>query len=170
MTLDFFWDWRLCWPWRPFALWQISHHVLNGKWVSSWSSFSAELHVKGTWCTEVPELAERDLLDSLLPIWFFLNLKWFCHQYPQWCWMLTERLRSWTKGLTIEDDDLEHSLEEPNLMHSSDFDDCEEVLCADAAEGCTFLEDELEDDCDEWHRGQWFWFLTSSNEGDVLDT
>ena len=51
---------------------------------------------------------------------------------------------------------LEHDLEEPNLMHSSDFDGSEEVLWADVAEGCTFLfrEDELEDDCDELHQDQ----------------
>ena len=38
-------------------------------------------------------------------------------------------------------------------MHSSDFDDSEEVLCDDAAEEYTFLfrEDELEVDCDELH-------------------
>ena len=51
-------------------------------------------------------------------------------------------------------DDPEHDLVEPNLMHSSDFDDNEEVLCDDAAaEECTFLfrEDELEVDCDELH-------------------
>ena len=58
--------------------------------------------------------------------------------------------------LTSGDDDLEHDLEEPNLMHTNDFDDSEEVLCADVAEGCTslFHEDELEDDCDELHRDQ----------------
>ena len=51
---------------------------------------------------------------------------------------------------------LEHDLEEPNLMHSNDFDDSEEVLCDDVAEECTFLfhEDELEVDCDELHLDQ----------------
>ena len=41
-------------------------------------------------------------------------------------------------------------------MHSSDFDDSEEVRCADVAEGCTSLshEDTLEDDCDRWRRDQ----------------
>ena len=49
-------------------------------------------------------------------------------------------------------------------MHSNDFDDSEEVLCDDVAEGCTFPfhEDELEDDCDELHSSPMMGFLTSS--------
>ena len=47
--------------------------------------------------------------------------------------MLTDCLRSRTEDLTIKDDDFEHDLEEPNLMHSNDFDDSEEALYADAA-------------------------------------
>ena len=45
----------------------------------------------------------------------------------------------------------EHVLEEPSLTHSNDFDDSEEVLCADVAEecACLFREDELEDNRDE---------------------
>ena len=99
--------------------------------------------------------------------------------------MLTDCLRSWTEDLTIEGENFEHDLEEPNLMHSNDFDDSEEVLCADAVEVWTFLfrEDELEDDFDEWHRDQWLDSLDvfnneeahmnddfASDEGDMLDT
>ena len=41
-------------------------------------------------------------------------------------------------------------------MHSNDFDDSEEVPCADVVEECTFLfhEDELEGDCDELPQDQ----------------
>ena len=114
------------------------------------------------WYIEVPALVERS--SWLLPTWSVLNLKWFCHQSPQWCWMLIDCLlvRSWTEGLTIKDDDFQHDLEEP--MHSSDFDDSEEVLCADAVEVCTFLFHE------RWTWGRLWWmasrpiigFLTSS--------
>ena len=68
----FFWDWCLRWPWS---------------WVS-----------KEPWYIEVPELAVRGLLDSLLLRWFFLSLTGFCHRSRQWSWMLTgcrHELRIW---------------------------------------------------------------------------
>ena len=70
--------------------------------------------------------------------------------------MLTDCLMLLTEGLISGDDDLGHDLEEPNLTHSNDFDDSEEVLCADIVEECVFpfKEDELEDDCDELHQDQ----------------
>ena len=37
--------------------------------------------------------------------------------------MLSDCLRLRTEGLTNGDDDLEHDLEEPSLMHSNAFDD-----------------------------------------------
>ena len=53
--------------------------------------------------------------------------------------MLTDSLGLYTEDLTSGDDDLEHDLEEPNLMHSDDFGDYEEAPCADVAEECTLL-------------------------------
>ena len=95
--------------------------------------------------------------------------------------MLIACLRLYTEGLTSGDDDLEHDLDRPNLVHSNDFGDNEEVPFADVAEECAFLfhEDELEDDCDELTND---WILDdfhnekvdmnddlASDEGDMLD-
>ena len=148
---------------KPFVLWQISaassrtmtwtgsesvHEVLSLSLSLSLSLFlSAELGVDralihwGTWawCERSSWLSSSNMI--------FLSLRWLCHRSPPWCWMLIDCLRAWIEDLTTEDDDFEHDLEEPNLMHSNDFDDSEEVLCADATKVCTVLlhEDEFED-------------------------